>query len=262
MEAHLTEQQARLRQRSDDNAAWTFQTPGACNIGRMLGCDDPEQLGWETITAMIERDGVFGFRMIPTDRVQALSERLATSGYRLDCWDVFLGASGHVLGRSDAIVADGLSEGLSIARVTTSTDARVVERLQNLMLGAGVVPFSAAMLTGQVCPAATVVVMDAQGAPVAAGHTYLPHNRFSRYRRHAWGGLVAVDEQWRGKRLGIFINALVVRAAVRDLGAEYVYELVTTTNEASRRMVGACGLALEAGLKAGAATTAAERYTR
>ena len=78
-----------------------------------------------------------------------------------------------------------------------------------------------------------------------------------------WGGLVAVDDAQRGKGLGRLINAMMVVAAFRDLGASHVYELVSATNEVSRRMVEACGLRHAPELVCGLATREqAARFTR
>jgi hypothetical protein len=91
----------------------------------------------------------------------------------------------------------------------------------------------------------------------------LPHNAFSNFRGYAWGGLVAVAESQRGRRLGNYINARAVVGAIRDLGATHVYELVSATNAPSRRMVESCGLRHEPAFLSGMAVPAdGGRFTR
>lgn len=110
------------------------------------------------------------------------------------------------------------------------------------------------MLVGAIGPATTVTVGDGDGNVVAAAHGYLPHNAYSEFHGYAWGGLVAVAETQRGKRLGNYVNARMIVSVFRDLDATHVYELVSVTNIPSRRMVGSCGLRHEPALVCGIAT--------
>ena len=85
-----TETQRELQARVVQAAAWIEATPGACNSGRFMGCDDFERLGWQTIEPLLDRDGVFGFRMVPVEKVAALSGHVSARGFRLDLWNVFV----------------------------------------------------------------------------------------------------------------------------------------------------------------------------
>ena len=70
-------------------------------------------------------------------------------------------------------------------------------------------------------------------------------------------------EAHRGRGLGNDINARMVFSVFRELGAEQVYEFVSSTNVASRRMVEACGLRLDPDRVCGIATpTESARFTR
>ncbi|NGO63389.1 GNAT family N-acetyltransferase [Rhizobium daejeonense] len=253
-----TETQQRLQARAEENAAFISATPGACQAGRMMSCDDPDLLGWPQIDAFLARDGVCGFRLIPAETVDDLKARLAERDYRLDTWDVFLGTREAALAASEAILARGLPEGLDDLAGPDDPEGADTVRIQSLMAGAGVVPFSGSLLTGAAGPALTVVIGKrgdkGDGDIVATAHGYLPHNAHSPFHRYAWGGLVAVAESERGKGLGKHVNARMVRGVFRDLGATHVYELVSATNTTSRRMVEACGLNIESGLVCGIAT--------
>jgi hypothetical protein len=258
-----TELQQRLQAQSETSADFIRATPGACQNGRMMGCDDLDKLGWERITTFLDRDGACGFRLFSPSKADEVRALLAERGFRLDTWDVFVADRAAGLAASEAIVARGLPDGLSDLDAPTDPTGVYTARIQSFIGQAGVVPFSGSLLVGEFGPATTVAVGDRQGNVVAAAHGYMPHNADSVFSRHAWGGLVAVAESARGKGLGNYINARMVLSVFRDLNADHVYELVSATNTASRRMVEACGLRHRPDLISGAAARDnAERHTR
>jgi len=258
-----TETQRRLQATAEANDDFIKETPGACQVGRMIGCDDPERLGWERIGAILDRDGICGFRLIPADRVGALRSRLAERGFRLDTWDLFLADRATALAASQAILSRGLPDGLTEMAQPTDPEGEDTRRIQALIGAAGVVPFSGSLLAGALGPATTIALGDAAGAVVATAHGYRPHNRHSAFHGHAWGGLVAVADTHRGKGLGAHVNALMIAGVFRDPGATHVYELVSATNMPSRHMVAACGLRPEPALVCGMAMPGeSTRFTR
>jgi RimJ/RimL family protein N-acetyltransferase len=258
-----TEIQQRLQAQAEASAEFINATPGACQAGRIMSCDDPDRLGWDQIDAFLERDGVFGFRLIPAGKADGIKAQLAERDCRFDTWDVFLADRASALSASEAILSRSLPDGLSDLARPTDPEGEFTGRIQALMAAAGIVPFSGSMLTGAFGPAATVAVGDEDGNIAAAAHGYMPHNAFSDFHRHAWGGLVAVAEAQRGKGLGTYINAMMIVSAFRELGATHIYELVSAANIPSRRMVEACGLRREPALVAGMATPNGNtRFTR
>jgi len=254
--------QARLQQVADENHAWTASTPGACDAGRMLGCDDVERLGWDRLLDLLRRDSAIAFRLVPAATIPGLRERLAVDGYRLDTWDVFAAPAATGRAAVGPLLAGGLPGDLREGNLERDPEGPAVRSLQAFMLANGIVPFSGSQLLGQRSPAATVALADAAGRWVAAAHCYLPHNGSSPHRHWAWGGLVCVAPAQRGRGLGSLVNALAVQAAIERLGATHVYELVSSGNLASRRMVEACGLRHEPTLACGIAAQGGERYTR
>lgn len=258
-----TPRQQSLQKAAEARAELIRETPGACQNGRMAGCDDLDRLGWERIDAALDEDGACGFRLIPAGRAGDLAAHLAERGFRLDTWDVFVGARETVLAVAKSIIARGLPAGLADLDRPSDPEGADTARIQALIGAAGVVPFSGSLLVGAAGPATTVSIGRRDGTIAAAAHGYLPHNRHSPWRSHAWAGLVAVAEAERGKGLGVAINARIVAAVFRDLGASHVYELVSATNEASRRMVAACGLAPRPDLLCGIAIPDdSPRFTR
>ena len=258
-----TEVQQRLQAQAEASVDFINATPGACQTGRTMGCDDPDKLGWDVIDQILDRDGICGFRMITTNKAEELRERLDKRNFRFDSWDVFAADRLRALTASEAIVARGLPKGLVDLEKPTEPDGDYVARIQALMATSGVVPFSGSLLTGALGPATTVAVGDKTGAVVAAAHGYLAHNSYSAYSRYAWGGLVTVAESQRGKGLGNYINARMIVSVFAALHATHVYELVSASNVPSRRMVESCGLSLDPALVCGSARPAdGARFTR
>lgn len=208
----------------------------------MIGCDDLDALGWDRIFELLQRDGAFGFRLVAAERRAEMESRLYERGFRLDEWDVYLADAETARAACAGILAAGTPSGFADLPRPSPADHRYIASLQSVMAAAGIVPFSGSMLVGVFGPALVIAVGDEAGAPAAVGHGYLPHNRFSAYRGYAWGGLVAVDEQHRGKGLGAYVNARIISGALDDLGATHVYELISSANVASQRMALACGL--------------------
>ena len=258
-----TEVQQRLQAQAETSVDFINATPGACQTGRTMGCDDPDQLGWEVINQILDRDGICGFRMIPITTADELRARLGKRGFRFDSWEVFAADRLKALAASETIVDRGLPDGLVDLDKPTEPAGEYTARIQVLMAASGVVPFSGSLLTGALGPATTVAVGDETGTVVATAHGYLPHNSYSAYHRHAWGGLVAVAESQRGRRLGNYINARMIVSVLRDLHATHVYELVSASNVPSRRMVESCGLRADPAVVCGIATPAdGARFTR
>lgn len=255
--------QQRLQAQAEASVAFINATPGACQIGRMMGCDDPDRFGWERIEEVIDRDGVFGFRLIPTGMTESIRVRMTKRNLRLDTWDVFVADRASALHAAEAIIARGLPADLVDLECPIEPEGEYTTRIQALMATAGIVPFSGSLLVGALGPATTAAVGTGNGTIVAAAHGYLPHNAHSPYHRHAWGGLVAVADAQRGKGLGNYINARMIASVFHHLEATHVYELVSALNVPSRRMVEACGLRLEPSLVCGAAVPDGNaRFTR
>ena len=257
-----TEHQIALQKSADDAFDWMITTPGACNPGRSLGTDDPNLLGWDKILEVLRRDHIFAFRLMRSDQVDQIAEALSQHGYRLDLWDVFVAYREESDRQTSSILANGLPDGFVERPPLENAEHQDTKTVQSFMVANGVVPFSGSMLTGAFGPVTTVVILDEQDEVATTAHGYLPHNKFSPHHESAWGGLVAVSPEHRGKGLGKYANAKMVSNCFSDLGAKTVHELVTESNVPSRRMVEASGLQLDPTLKCGGATTGTDRFTR
>lgn len=258
-----TETQQRLQAQAEAIVDFINTTPGACQGGRVMGCDDPERYGWTRIEQVLDRDGMFGFRLVSAAQADAIRSRLVTLNFRFDTWDVFLADRAGALARAEAIVQHGLPDGLVDLDKPTEPEGGYTASIQALMGAAGVVPFSGSLLVGAAGPAVTVAVGDQADTIAAVAHGHLPHNAHSPYHHYAWGGLVAVAESQRGKGLGTYINARMIVSVFRELDATHIYELVSASNSHSRRMVEACGLRYRPDLVCGLAMRQeSARFTR
>ena len=258
-----TEQQRALQERTHAMQSWMRETPGIYNAGRFMGADDPDKAPWDMLQAILERDRILGFRMISPDQAARYFPALIESGHRIDTWDILVGAADAVAAPVRAVLESGMPAGVREAPALADAEGAETQRVQQFLADNGLAPLSGTMLVARPGEAKTIVLTDAEGDIVATGHSYFPHNPHSPFHRYAWVGLIAVAESARGTGLGRYINARLVRAAIDEMAATHVYEMVGPTNLASRKMVEACGPRLEPNLLCGVAMPAeTARFTR
>jgi len=255
--------QRRLQAATLSAAADYRETPGAAFAARMAGTDDPDTFGWERIERILRTEGAITFRMIPTDRCKVVKHKLSDMGCTISWWEVFDGSAETISAACDEIARRPPAE-FGVTEASLLGDAALFERAQAFMAASGVAPYPAQVLSGALGPAAFAVLAKPEDGSVAAtAFTYFPYNRHSAHARTAWAGLVAVREDMRGRGLGIFVNALVLSRAVRELGAERVQEFARTSNVASCRMIERCGLSMRSDIRSGIAQPAeASSFTR
>lgn len=231
-------------------------TPGAVFAGRMAGTDDPERFGWDRIEGILRNEGAITFRMIPADRCAQIEQSLAGIGCTITWWDVFDGPADEISAACENIVNRPREDFFRIES-SASDDVALFERAQAFMAECGVAPYPTQVLSGKLGPAALTVLTEPEDESIAAtAFSYFPYNRYSTHSKTAWAGLVAVSEVLRGRGLGTFANALVLKKAVEELGAERVQEFARTSNVASCRMIEHCGLSLRSEVRAGIAQPA------
>jgi len=108
-----SEEQRALQKRAEEGYAWVMSTPGACNVARAIGSDDPDRLGLDTIQDMLLKDGLFGFRLLTFPRLEQLRTELAAIHARIDTWDVYDGAADKLGEAVATILEAGPPEGFS-----------------------------------------------------------------------------------------------------------------------------------------------------
>ena len=238
-------------------------TPGAVFAARMAGTDEPEKFGWDRIESILRKEGAITFRMIPTDQCAQIEQRLSEFGCTITWWDVFDGSADEI-SAACAHILNRLSEEFFLVEPSAPDDYAFFERAQAFMAESGVAPYPAQVLSGEFGPAALAVLSKPDDGSIAAtAFSYFPYNRYSTHSKTAWAGLVAVNENLRGQGLGVYVNALVLKRAVEELGAERVQEFARTSNVASCRMIEHCGLSLQSEVRSGIAQPAeAASFTR
>ncbi|TPL06873.1 GNAT family N-acetyltransferase [Mesorhizobium sp. B2-4-14] len=258
-----TEHQQELQKRTHEMRHWIAGTPGIYNAGRFMGIDDPDRQPWSAMEAMLERDALLALRMISLRQVAHFFPRLQATGCRVDTWDIFIGEPHDAGSQAHAIVAEDLPAGITIRPQLADAESAKTRAVQQFLAASGLAPFPGTMLVARPPLAKTIVLADESGAIAATGHAYFPHNAHSPFCDHAWIGLLAVAGSWRGKGLGRLVNALLVNCAFTELGARFVYEMVSPSNHISRRMVEGSGLRLAPDLRCGVATPAnTARFTQ
>ena len=108
-----TQIQQRLQAQAEASTAYINATPGACQAGRTMGCDDPDQLGWDRINAFLTRDGVCGFRLISAPKAEEIRSQLIKQDCRFDTWEVFTADRATALARMTAALSACQAVGLA-----------------------------------------------------------------------------------------------------------------------------------------------------
>src|SRR5262249_19115809 len=142
--------------------------------------------------------------------VGPIRTRLGDRGFRLDLWDVFVGDRTTCLAASNRVLDAGLPTGWTVSAFPEQADGERMISIQRFLADNGIATVAGTMLCGGLCPSTGVMLADGDAAVAATAYGYLPHNSFSPYANYAWCGLVAVADQYRGRRLGAYVNARAV----------------------------------------------------
>ena len=256
-----TDQQITLQEKVDELTVWCKDTKGAVNGGRFLGTDNIDALGWSKILGFLKDGGVFTFRMVSVEKIEELQFELNKHGMRFDSWNVFSADSNTIEKHTNHFVDLRLPDEYSLIDTEELADAAVIYKIQECMARNGVAPYSGRLLSGQSLPSVTIAVRDRDANVIATAFGYFPYNQYSKWSSTAWGGLVAVDESHRGMKLGVQVNAIMVRCCVDRLGAKEVQEFAAATNIPSRKMIERSGLELDPDVVSGIASAGSSRFT-
>jgi len=245
--------QRKLQAASLANVREYRDTPGAVFAARMAGTDDPDRFGWDRIKQVLRNEGAITFRMIPTDQCAPIEKKLAEIGCTISWWDVFDAQADEIKAACEHVLISPCEDVVQL-NASASDNGNLFESAQAFMAECGVAPYPAQVLSGSLGPAAFAALSKPEdGSIVATAFSYFPYNRYSEHWKTAWAGLVAVSEEMRGRGLGVFVNALVLKSIVEDYGAERVQEFARTSNFASCKMIERCGLTLRKEFHAGIA---------
>ncbi len=233
-----TEAQQRLQKKSDRMTSWIMRTPGACLTGRVLGTDDPDRLGWDVIRQHLREDGVFSFRWIDAAGLERIKDQVADLGASIHGWQGYYSNARDLRAATDTCLEQPLADGMTLE----VAQAEAVSEAQAFLAERGITPLSGAVMAGENCRAGTALIRKDGGALAAAGFVGMLQNEFSPLHDCAWAGLIACDENERGKGLGRQITSELIRIALDRFGARRVMGFAAADNIASAAMLTGCGL--------------------
>lgn len=233
--------------------------PGFASGGRLLIYVEPDPASWPDARKLAEEDGFIALVVMDKEQVEAEIAYGLGDGWRTDYWDAFLGDPTEVLTASHRVAqTTPLPLGWRLDASLTPS-AEEIDQVQRLNLATGVSPNPAVVGAG---PMLTVMVRDSDGQLVASASAGMFFHPESRLAGTVFVGLVSVDPGARGKGLGKLANARALIESHAAMGWSRATEFVAADNPASRAMVAACGLNLDAAMVAAIATRGEERFTR
>lgn len=257
-----TEMQQALQRVVFEARGQIASTPGLANGGRYIMVEDPDRLGWPGIQAMLRDNGIVPFRFITPAQSTTYVTGLEQRGHRIDRSETYIADIARVEASIAPVLARGLPPGFTLAPPLLDPTEDAMREVQGFLAWHGIAPFCGSLLMDGP-KQASVLLRDEAGEPAAFAHAYMPHNKFSPHRDHAWLGLVAVAPEVRGRGLGALVQALTLRRAIATFRADRIYAIVGPHHEASRRMVTAAGMEHDPALLASAVSQPAlPRFSR
>ncbi|MEM7223140.1 MAG: GNAT family N-acetyltransferase [Pseudomonadota bacterium] len=237
-----TEIQIRRQQAIHSRKDWIAKTPGAYNGARMVGFDDPERVGWDSVRRVAEEDGLVGFPGARETEILAAIARHLGPGWHTNTWLTYTGTPETVLPTCEAIERAVTLPTAWRKEIYLSPDDQAIGEVQTLNMACDILPYPAYYSRGEDVPIITTLLRDKEGMPVATGSACMRYHENSRLGGCLFIGLISVDPRCRGKRLGSLVNALTLIESHRAFGWTKVHEQVHESNTASRKMIEACGL--------------------
>ncbi|MGB5556910.1 MAG: GNAT family N-acetyltransferase [Paracoccaceae bacterium] len=248
-----------LQKRIHARRSMIENSPWIASGGRVMIYVEPDATTWPSARALAEEDGFLALVVMDREQLDAAVAHGLGDGWRTDYWDAFLGAPPEVLAASRRVVdTTPLPAGWRLD-ATLAPNHDEIDQVQRLNLATGVSPNPAVV---GACPTLSVMVRDSAGELVASAAACMFFHPQSRLGGTVFVGLVSVDPKARGKGLGKLANARALIDSHAAMGWTQATEFVAADNPASRAMVAASGLTVDAGLVTAIATRGAERFTR
>lgn len=257
-----TDAQRRMQAKADRLAPWIMRTAGAVLTGRLFATDDPARLGLDVIRQHLVEDGAVGYRFLSDAEVDGLHAGLADLGGGATEWIAHVATPDEAAIAAAPIVAAGPPAGLRLEAIDDTAPPVRITAMQAFLVDNGIVPLSAAMLSGRIVPAVTRILVDARDAMAGCGTAFICTNAQSRHPGTAWLGLVAARPDLRGMGLGRFLCASILTEVGPLLDARGVVGMATEANVASRRMLEHLGLTPAPHRRVGVWTLSGAAFTR
>ena len=235
------EAQIALQRRIRDRMQRIAATPALASGGRLMVVVEPDTFGWDEVRTLAEKDGVLAigpgsFARLAPEVSQAFPEGWNTPHY--ECWSADWPTVKASIG---PILEASLPTGWRV-EAATQPDTKTIADAQALAEASGVAPLPGYYHSGQEVDTVLVTIRDDEGRVVATAHGDMRYHPNGLMGGTCFAGLVAVDENARGRGLGRRANAEVLKATQDAFGWTRVVEMAKETNIASSRMIRSCGM--------------------
>lgn len=257
-----SESQQSLQKRLRQKQGWFKETPGAFNGGRILGFDDPEQIGWPEVAKLTSIDKLALFPLFPKDQIFDNLTRHLGANWRTPHWLAYLGQPEDVIGVSRARIEEiWLPKGWTVEATEAPSDQQI-ESIQALNSETGVSPYPAYFSRGEAAPIVTICIVDAEGQLKATASGAMRYHPESRLGGYLFAGMVSVKSDSRGIGLGKLANAVLMVESHARLSWTIVQEQAAPDNPASIAMIQSCGLTFDENIISVVAMDSDETFTR
>ena len=257
-----TENQVSLQKRLQEKQSWFKETPGAFNGGRILGFDDPDQIGWSHVAELAIADKLALFPLFHKDEIFEKITKHLGANWKTPYWLAYLGRPKDVIDVSRSRMEEiALPTGWTIDVTEMPSDDQI-EAIQALNSETGVSPYPAYFSRGEAAPIVTICFADAEGQLKAAASGVMRYHPRSRLGGYLFAGMVSVKGDSRGIGMGKLANAVLMVESHARLSWKIVQEQAAPDNPASIAMIRACGLKFDEDLVSVVTIDSDETFTR
>lgn len=216
--------------------------PRYCYEGRCVGLHGLAAEDVPTFAALARTQGATVCFNVPATEEGARIAALQAENLITDRWDLLMGAE-DAIDACRAFLADyHPPEGLVLVRAAPDTDGGLIQAMAETALSCGVLPPAGAALRGETRRAVCFFATDENGGVAATSASVMRNHPETDWADAAWWGMLATRDDWRGKRLSLWLGALALTAMADEYGARRFYTGVRSDNAPSQRICRKLGL--------------------
>lgn len=211
-------------------------------MGRMIGLHRCAARDVPLAVALARAQGAFMTFSLPEAEEVARAAALRDAGLITDRWDLLMGGEPAITACRTFLDEYAPPEELALVRVTPETDPALMRKMAETALASGVLPPVGASLRGETREALCLLAVDANGDVAALSGACKAHHPETDWADTAWWGMLATRDDWRGRRLSLWLGALALTAMADEFGARRFYTGVRSDNAPSQNICRKLGL--------------------